>query len=116
MCTRHHFKQVFVHSELLREWSSNNVYTTYLNEFIAMGVITRTTGYSVGNYTKAIKFNQNYWGNDEKNILRLDKERTITTLEEAIPIVFKPEEYRALLRQNNGTKRQLEYQTKLFFG
>jgi len=91
-----------VHTDKLVEWASMRTYNRYLRELEAMGILERGTAYSVGVFSKNIAFKK--WTFSDSNHAVLYDGRSVDAFESAIPIIYKPRDFRELI-ESAGAKR-----------
>lgn len=110
---RKHRDFIGVHRDKLVEWSSNNTYLKYLNEFESRGFLRRGSAYIHGKFSKDLKLNWDY-GNTRDALL--DDGRAFETLDDALRFSVSPPEFREMLRCS-GCKRTtgIEASIRVYF-
>jgi hypothetical protein len=91
---RRHRTQVNVHRDKLVKWANERTYLRYLNELESIGIAKRGTGYEPGAFSKSLRLNWRY--RDSREAV-LYEGRAIETWESTIRLIYKPDDFRALL-------------------
>jgi len=86
-------KGVSIHSDLMKQWGSNANYKKYLNNLESINLISRTTAYIPGLFSKRI-FPQ--WKPADRNKKLMIDERS-PELNQTVLDIIKPNNYRSLL-------------------
>jgi hypothetical protein len=110
---------VCVHSDKFMEWTSRasskfrsgKYYMKHLNYMESKGVLERGTGYRTGEKSKSLKLNWNYQKESDGIFYG---GRAVQNLEKAVSTIFKPEEFRGILR-NYVEKSTARKATKTLF-
>lgn len=87
-------ESVPVHRDKLVEWSSWRTYKNHLEYLEGKGILKRGSGYLVGEKSKGIKLDWPYQTEQEAVLF---EGRAVENLEKAVPMLFKPEDFRGLL-------------------
>ena len=96
---------VGVHSDKLKSWSSNGVYTARLRDLIQRGLIQRGSYFKEGEIAKKIRFSK--WRFRNKNDAILVDERAPETLEDSLKVSFEPAELRHILKTCGMNRTQI---------
>jgi len=95
MNPRRHRDSVPLHRDKFVSWSGAGTYQRHLNYLESKGILKRGSGYRVGQQSKGIKLTWPYKSDKETVLFN---GRAVNTLEKAVPMLFTPEDLRALLR------------------
>jgi hypothetical protein len=97
MNPRQHRDDVTVSRSLLRKWSSNKTYLKHIQFLDSKGLLTRGNDYSrIEHASKSLKLT---WDYQKESDGIFYEGRAIQDLEKAVATIFKPEEFRGLLRR-----------------
>jgi len=102
---RRHRKSISIHRDKLIGWASTETYLRYLGELGSKGIAERKSAYRPGLYSKDLKLN---WKFRTSNEAVLFEGRSIETLDDAVKLNFKPDEFRQILA-SAGTPRKSRY-------
>lgn len=106
---RRHRDFINIHSDKLIGWSSFRTYLKYIDEFKSAGLLERGTAYSPGEFSKDLKLNWKYRSTDEAILY---DGRAIDTLDDTVRFLYKPGDYRELLR-SSGAVRTTAYEAAM---
>jgi len=102
---RRHRDFINIHRDKLASWSSTETYPRYLDEFKSSGLLKRGTSYLPGEFSKDLKLNWIYRSTDEAILY---DGRAIDTLDDTVRFLYKPSDYRELLK-SSGSERTTAY-------
>jgi|APSaa5957512622_1039677.scaffolds.fasta_scaffold04637_2 hypothetical protein len=109
---RRHRTFVPVHRDLLRTWSSSRGSKKYLNELTEKGLVKRGKAYSVGRFSKSLKLSWDFKTADESVLF---EGRSVDTFEDTIKTMFKPDEFKALMRGATNNKAYVRRAVKSIY-
>ncbi len=109
---RRHRNSVRIHTDKLIQWASRGTYKNRINEFQAKGLIERGNDYLTGKYSKSFKLKWKF--RDSREALLYDG-RSIDTLEDTVRLLYKPDDFRQLLKNAGGGKRTVNMMVQKTF-
>lgn len=121
---RRHRRFVSVHSDKLKGywdkgkkqwvkgWAGRGSADKYLNELADMGLVKRGKAYSVGKFSKSLKLSWDFKTADESVLF---EGRSVDTFEDTIKTMFKPDEFKALMRGATNNKSYVRRAVKSIY-
>lgn len=92
---RRHRTFIPVHTDKLQEWSSWRSYQKWLGELEEKGLISRSSSYLIGKFSKNLRLN---WKWRSSSDAVFNDGRSVDTFEDSVRMVYKHYEFRQILR------------------
>jgi len=115
---RRHRQFLNIHSDKLRRWGNERTYNKYLNELDEKGILSRSSSYLSGSlakeigqtaYAKSLKLKWQYKSSTDAILY---EGRALDTFESAVKMIYKPSDFRAIIRKAGASRQMASHAAK----